>query len=455
MDRKYFGTNGIRGIIAELITPAFISKMSSAIAASLKDKGTVVVGADSRLTGPFIKNNVISSFLASGNEVIDLGVVPTPLVQYAVTHLQAKMGIVVTASHNPPEFNGIKVIDDDGIEIDIEKQLEIEEIFEKERFSNVSWNENGSITEMNLNQEYIDQIKQFVNVDRIKKKAMTVVVDTGNGAGSVVTPELLRQIGMRVITINGNLDGRLSGRGSEPTPEKLREMSKTTQQIKANFSVAHDGDADRAIFGDENGNILFGDKSITLFEKWFMKHHDNKQFVTPISSSSAVVDIADEMGGKVLWTPVGCIFVSRKMISSNALLGGEENGGLFYGLHQSVRDGAMAAALMAHILAETEKTFSDLISELPKYHQKKNKVACPNKLKKNVMEHIASTIPESVELVDIDGVKLIYQEGWVLIRPSGTEQIFRIFVEAKTEIMANEIMKDGMNLIQTALQELN
>ncbi|MBY8999933.1 MAG: phosphoglucosamine mutase [Candidatus Heimdallarchaeota archaeon] len=455
MDRKYFGTNGIRGIIAELITPAFISKMSSAIAASLKDKGTVVVGADSRLTGPFIKNNVISSFLASGNEVIDLGVVPTPVVQYAVTHLQAKMGIVVTASHNPPEFNGIKVIDDDGIEIDIEKQLEIEEIFEKERFSNVSWNENGSITEMNLNQEYIDQIKQFVNVDRIKKKAMTVVVDTGNGAGSVVTPELLRQIGMRVITINGNLDGRLSGRGSEPTPEKLREMSKTTQQIKANFSVAHDGDADRAIFGDENGNILFGDKSITLFEKWFMKHHDNKQFVTPISSSSAVVDIADEMGGKVLWTPVGCIFVSRKMISSNALLGGEENGGLFYGLHQSVRDGAMAAALMAHILAETEKTFSDLISELPKYHQKKNKVACPNKLKKNVMEHIASTIPESVELVDIDGVKLIYQEGWVLIRPSGTEQIFRIFVEAKTEIMANEIMKDGMNLIQTALQELN
>ncbi|MHA1815716.1 MAG: phosphoglucosamine mutase, partial [Candidatus Heimdallarchaeaceae archaeon] len=145
MNRKYFGTNGIRGIIGDLITPGFISKMSSAIASMLKNEGTVIVGTDSRLSSPFVKNNVISSFLASGIEVIDLGVVPTPLVQFAVKHMHANMGIVVTASHNPPQFNGLKIIDDDGIEIDIRKQLEVEENFEREQFTYTSWNENGSV----------------------------------------------------------------------------------------------------------------------------------------------------------------------------------------------------------------------------------------------------------------------------------------------------------------------
>ncbi|MHA1200969.1 MAG: phosphoglucosamine mutase [Candidatus Heimdallarchaeaceae archaeon] len=455
MDMKYFGTNGIRGIIGDLITPEFISKMSSAIASMLKNSGTVVIGTDSRLSSPSIKNNVISSFLASGIEVIDLGVVPTPLVQFAVKHLYTNMGIVVTASHNPAQFNGLKIIDEDGIEIDIRKQLKVEEIFEKDQFTYAPWNENGSVTKMDLKQEYIDQIIQLVNKESIQKKKMSVVVDTGNGAGSVITPELLRQLGVRVITVNGNLDGRFPGRGSEPTPEKLTEMSKITLQSKCNFSVAHDGDADRAIFGDERGNIFFGDKSIALFEKWFMSNHENKQFVTPVSSSSAVVDIADAMGGKVIWTPVGCIFVSREMISKNSLLGGEENGGLFYGLHQSVRDGAMAAALMANILAETEKTFSDLVLELPEYFQKKDKLSCPNELKRRVMDHIVATIPENVELIDMDGVKLIDDEGWVLIRPSGTEPIFRIFVEAKTEKKTNEIMTKGIRLVQDALQKLS
>lgn len=455
MNRKYFGTNGIRGIIGDLITPGFISKMSSAIASMLKNEGTVIVGTDSRLSSPFVKNNVISSFLASGIEVIDLGVVPTPLVQFAVKHMHANMGIVVTASHNPPQFNGLKIIDDDGIEIDIRKQLEVEENFEREQFTYTPWNENGSVTSIDLKQEYIDQIIHLVNIDNIQKRKMSVVVDAGNGAGSIITPELLRQLGVRVITINGNLDGRFPGRGSEPTPEKLTEMSKTTLQSNCNFSVAHDGDADRAIFGDEKGNIFFGDKSIALFEKWFMSNHENKQFVTPVSSSSAIVDIADEMGGKVIWTPVGCIFVSRKMISTNSLLGGEENGGLFYGLHQSVRDGAMAAALMVNILAETEKTFSELVLELPKYFQKKDKLHCPNELKKKVMDNIISSIPETVELIDMDGVKLIYDEGWLLIRPSGTEPIFRIFVEARTEKNTSEIMLKGRRLVQDALQKLS
>ena len=451
MKRKYFGTNGIRGIIGDLITPNFISKMSSAIAATLKDKGLMVIGSDSRLSSPFIKSGVISSFLASGIEVIDLGMVPTPVVQFAVKQLNAKMGIMVTASHNPAQYNGLKVIDYDGIEVDIKKQLKIEQIFENETLELVPWNNNSSVVEMNLNQEYINQILKITKSEDIETRNLTVVVDAGNGVGNVITPHLLGQLGVKVVTINGNLDGRFPSRDPEPVPEKLGKMGRVSLQTRADFSVAHDGDADRAIFGDEKGKIHYGDRSIALFEKWFMERSENKKFTTPVSSSMAVLDIAEEMGGEVIWTPVGCIYVSRTMLEKGSLLGGEENGGLFYGPHQCVRDGAMAAALMVKILTESKTELSKLDDNLPKYHQKKVKIACIEGNRDNVMHKITLNVKKTMDIIDIDGLKLMYPDGWILIRPSGTEAVFRIFAEAKTETKAEELIKIGMKLVHDAM----
>ncbi len=452
MRRKYFGTNGIRGIVGKLITPDFVSKMSSAIASYMLEKGTIVIGSDSRLSSPSLKESVVSSFSAQNIEIIDLGIVPTPLVQFAVPYLQADMGIVVTASHNPPEFNGIKVIDSDGIEIDIVKQKEIENVFETETFQIVKDEKNKATTKMNLLPEYTEQILGLVNTDLIKKKRLTAVVDGGNAVGSLVTPYILGQLGIKVISVNCQLDGKFPGRGVEPDPIKLKTMGYVANQVKADFSVAHDGDADRAIFGDEKGKIYFGDKSIALFEKWILRNSDNKQFVTPVSSSSAVVDIAEELGGTITWTPVGCIYVSRKMTADNCILGGEENGGLFYAPHQSVRDGMMASALMANIIAESQETLSNLIAELPQYYQLKEKINCQNNLKTKVMEHIQTNV-QADEIITIDGVKLIFTDGWILIRPSGTESIFRIFVEAKSNEESENLLKQGLSLVNQALQK--
>jgi phosphomannomutase/phosphoglucomutase len=452
MKRKYFGTNGIRGVVGDLMTPDFVSKMSSAIASYMLEKGTMVIGSDSRLSSPSIKENVISSFLAQGIEVIDLGVVPTPLVQYAVPHLQANMGIAVTASHNPPEFNGIKVIDSDGIEIDIPKQKGIEDIYETETFQIEKIEDKNNVTRMNLISDYVNQIISFVDVDLIQKRKLAAVVDGGNAVGGVVTPYILGKLGVRVVSVNCQLDGKFPGRSVEPDPAKLSTMGFVANQTTAHFSIAHDGDADRAIFGDEKGKVYFGDKSITLFEKWILENSDNKQFVTPVSSSSAVVDIAEELGGTVTWTPVGCIYVSRKMIADNCILGGEENGGLFYAPHQSVRDGMMAAALMANILAETQEPLSSLISKLPQYHQIKEKINCPNTMKERVMAYIQNNV-QADEIITLDGVKLIFTEGWILIRPSGTEPIFRIFVEARNEEQAERLLKQGLDLVNQALQK--
>ena len=192
MKRKYFGTNGIRGIVGELINPIFVSKMSSAIASYMLKKGVVIIGADSRHSSPLIKNIVIASFLAQSIEVIDLGTVPTPLLQFSIPYLKANIGIMVTASHNPPEFNGIKVVDSDGIEIDINKQLRIEQVFEAEDFQYIYPSQNEKITKIDLSSEYIDRIINLVDSDKIRKKNLSAVVDGGNGVGSLITPILLR-----------------------------------------------------------------------------------------------------------------------------------------------------------------------------------------------------------------------------------------------------------------------
>ena len=454
MKRKYFGTNGIRGKANDLFTPVFVSKMSAAIAAVFHNKGTMIIGSDSRTSSPFIKNGVIASFLASGFEVVDVGVVPTPLVQFAVNKLKADLGIVVTASHNPPEFNGIKVIDNDGIEIDLKKQIEVEEIYEKEKFSFVTWDKTEKVSKLDLKEEYIEQICSFVNRDLIEKKKLCAVIDAGNAVGGLITPQLLRKLGIRTIAINGQLDGRFPGRGVEPSIENLKTMSNTSVIAKADFSVAHDGDADRAIFGDKTGRIFYGDISIALFQRYILKEEKNKTFVTPISSSHIVSDIANEIDGDVIWTPVGCIYVSRKMIQKKNILGGEENGGLFFAPHQSVRDGPMAAALMAEIIAHSNTSLSELANSLPKYYQKKDKVNCPSSLKKKVMEHVIENIPEKVEILTIDGIKLIYPDSWILIRPSGTEPILRVFVEAKSVERANAVMKEGLSMVNKAIRSV-
>jgi phosphomannomutase/phosphoglucomutase len=455
MKKKYFGTNGIRGVVGELITPTFVSKMSSAIASYMLDKGSMVIASDSRKSSPELKSVITASFQANGIEVIDIGTVPTPLLQFAVKFLKSNMGIMVTASHNPPEFNGIKVIDSDGIEIDNQKQIQIESVFEEGNLPVIGASENEKTTTIDVSRDYIEQILSLVNVDSIKKAKLSAVVDGGNGVGSLITPYLLRELGVKVTSVNCQLDGNFPGRGVEPVPEKLKIMNNITTIVGADFSIAHDGDADRAIFGDNKGFIHYGDRSIALFEKWVLSNSNNRKFVTPISSSSVMVDVIEEIGGEILWTPVGCIYVSRKMIEKECILGGEENGGLFYGPHQSVRDGMMAAALMAEILANSEKKLNSLLNEFPKYYQRKHKIECPQILKAEVMNDVIQNAEEAEDIITIDGIKLLFSDGWTLIRPSGTEPIFRIFVEAKSSDKADILFKQGINLVSNSIDKVS
>ncbi|MGQ9640860.1 MAG: phosphoglucosamine mutase [Candidatus Bathycorpusculaceae bacterium] len=429
--KRLFGTNGIRGVVNKELTPETAIKIGSAIGTFFKN-GDLIVGYDARTSSPMLAKAVVASLVATGCNVSSAGMVPTPALQFAVKNHKMDGAVIITASHNPPEYNGIKVVWKDGVELSREQEIKIEKIFFSEKIRHAEWNKIGATSELpNIIDEYIEAIKKHVDASAIAKKHFHVIVDSANSVGSLAAPQLLRDLGCKVTTINANIDGTFPGRTPEPRPENLKDLALTVKAVGADLGVAYDGDADRSIFVDENGEIYWGDKTFALVEKYFLLENPGEKIVTPISSSTLIKDIADLYKGKLVWTKVGSVTVSHTMKKLKAKLGGEENGGIFYGLHQPVRDGAMATALILDIMAKTDQKLSKLIGELPKYFIEKSKVECPEELKDKVLKRLIAKV-NGLNINTIDGVKIWFRDhSAILIRPSGTEPIYRLYAEAK------------------------
>jgi len=428
--QKLFGTNGIRGIVNLDLTPDFVLDVAKAIGTYI-GKGKIVIGRDTRFSGEYLKNIVASTLISLNIDVIDLNIAPTPSIQLFCKKNNL-FGIIITASHNPPEFNGIKCIDSDGTELSKEKENEIESIFYSKKFME---NHNLQIGNLyvynNANEEYISEVISKVDLNLIKSKKFKVVADCSNGASFSTTPELLRRLGCSVVTLNANPDGYFSGHYSEPRPENLKDLITLMRTSEFDLGVAHDGDADRAIFVDNAGNFIYGDKTLALVTK-YMLIEKSGIIVTPVSTSSIVEEMVNRYSGKIVYTRVGAPIVSRTMIENGALFGGEENGGLIFPEHQYCRDGAMALAKILEIMAVSGKDIKRLIEELPKYYQAKDSVKASGDQKETVLKKLAEKIKnKKIDLMD--GLKIYEKEGWVLIRPSGTEDIIRIYSDAKSE----------------------
>lgn len=446
--RRLFGTNGIRKIVNKELTPEFAAKIGEAIGSFFR-QGNILIGYDGRKSNIMLVNAVTSGLLSTGCKVYDGGMAPTPCIQYAVGNHKMDGGVMVTASHNPPEYNGIKVMWNDGVEITSRQEREIEDLFFKERIRLASWEcikQRFSLP--GLLDEYRESIKRHINVAEIRKRHYHIVVDAGNGVASLVIPYLARDLGCKVTTINGDIDGTFPGRMPEPKPENLGSLAATITAIGADIGVAFDGDADRSIFVDDEGKVQWGDRSFALIEEDFLMMNQGETIVTPVSSSQVVKDIAEKYEGRLVWTKVGSIIVSHTMKRLKAKLGGEENGGVFYGPHQPVRDGAMSTALILSIMAKADETLSELFEALPRYYLVKDKVVCPTEQKINVFK----TLNEEVNHLNperIDGVKLWFPDNSsILIRPSGTEPIYRFYAEAKTKEKAVKLVKEYKEKLQ-------
>lgn len=447
--KRLFGTFGVRRAANEVLTPEFASKLAAAYGTLVK--GQVAVGGDPRTSTPMIKHAVISGLLSSGCKVIDLGILPTPAVQYAVRNYY-NGGVIITASHNPPHDNGIKFVDEDGIGIPDDMEEKIEDMFFDENPERVSWDNIAEVeTNHNIIEEYIDKVIQRVDAKAIINAGLKVVVDCGSGAACFTTPYLLRKLGCRVTTINCQPDGFFPGRNPEPTEDNLQDLIHAVKTLEADLGIAHDGDADRTICIDENGDFVLGDKTFALVEKFMLKENDGGLIVTTVATSSAIYDIAEEYGGEVIATRVGDLLVARELKDKNGLFGGEENGGLIFPDFVYGRDAALTTAKIVEIMAKEEKSLSNLINELPSYRSDKRKVKCPDELKSEVMEKIKQATSE-YKVDTKDGVKIFTEKGWVIIRPSGTEPIFRCFAEAKNETDAKKMAKWGISLVSEHLK---
>jgi phosphomannomutase/phosphoglucomutase len=453
-ERKLFGTNGIRGLVNLELTPEMAIKVGCSIGTFFGRKN-LLLGYDARTSGPMLAKAVISGLTATGCHVFFAGMAPTPALQYAVKNHKMDGGVIITASHNPPEYNGIKVIWSDGIETSHEQEVEIENIYFDNKIVFAEWDKLGALQEVPaINDEYVQAIEKQVNLAEIAEKHFHVVVDAANSVGGLTAPPMLRELGCKVTTINANIDGTFPGRLPEPRPEDLNDLASTIKAIGADLGVAFDGDADRSIFVDENGVIYWGDKTFAVIIKQYLMKNPGAKIVTPVSSSTLIKDTVEAYEGELIWTKVGSVTVSQKMKELNAKLGGEENGGVFYGPHQAVRDGAMTTALILNTMAETGEKLSELVAEQPQYFIEKGKIDCPDEKKEILLQKLYEQV-KGENISTIDGVKIWFSDNSaILIRPSGTEPVFRLYAEAKNQEKALKLVDDYSSRLKKILENI-
>lgn len=462
---KLFGTNGIRGIANDFVTPELALGIAGAFGTFLgasEKKITIAIGRDTRESGDMLKAAAIAGALSAGCKVVDVGCAPTPTIQYWVRDF-ADAGIVITASHNPREYNGIKLIAGDGTECSHEDEAVVEDIYFNKKFVNAGWARTGKLSCVQILDHYREGIINAVDAESIRRKKFRIVADCGCGAGAATTPFILQELGCSVIAINAQLDGTFPGRNPEPTREALTELVTLVRETGADAGIAHDGDADRVVFVDENGDFVDEEVLLAMMASYVLKHSTvkDRKVVTPISSSMRIKDVTQSAGGELIWTAVGSIYVARTMMETGAVFGGEGNGGLVFPEHQYCRDGAMTMAKVLEAMAQGRK-LSEMAADVPVYVNAKTKIKSANShaAMDMVKEKLAAHGKDEkeggaggdrvTEVDDRDGLKLFYADGWVLIRPSGTEPIIRIYAESKSEARANELMENAAHLVDEA-----
>lgn len=438
--KQIFGTNGVRGVVGDSMTPGLVLRIGQAL--GVMRPGTVAIGRDTRTSGPVLTHALKAGLMAVGCDVVDCGVLPTPALQYIVRDTYAA-GAMITASHNPPEYNGVKIVERDGTEMGDTEVIALEGRLFRDEHVLADWR--GLGTEQaapELVERYLDGI--LAHFPEGVGAGTTVAVDPGSGPACLTTPALLARMGCEVHTINGEPDGTFPGRLPEPTEKGLRPLAALVRETGAAFGVAHDGDADRAVFIDDRGRFLEENREFALIARHVCQGRQGV-IVTPVSTSQLIEDVAAATGCTVRYTRVGSIYVARTMLGLIAAgvpvaFGGEGNGGLIYPDHQFCRDGGMTAATMIEVLTESGRSLSALVDELPPYHFISERIR--TKRPDEVIAAVEAAFPD-FSADRTDGVRLAKGKTWALVRRSGTEPIVRVMVEAEDRAAA-EAMRDAV-----------
>ena len=442
--KKLFGTSGIRGKIGSEVTCELALNVGKSLAYYLGNEGTVVLGYDTRTTNKMLDQAICAGLLESGVDVIKIGMVPTPLVGYATEKLGADAGVMLTASHNPSQYNGIKLWNRNAMAYTSAQEAEIEEIYANKDYISVSWDNVGTLSvNEEIKGQYIDDLVSMVDI----KPGLKVVIDCASGAGSEISPLVFRKAGCEVTTLNSQPDGFFPGRNPEPNADNLQTLMKTVVAIGADLGIAHDGDADRMITVDEKGNISPFDSLLALISKEF-----DGDIVTTVDAGLCM---DESVNGEVLRTPVGDVNVAEVIIEKDASFGGEPSGTWLHPDFCMCPDGILSGLRMAEIVSRDGK-LSDLLAQIPQYPNIREKITCSKEAKVKVMENMEELLTGAFDDIrdinSIDGVRLTFEDdSWVLVRPSGTEDYVRITLESRDQKRAESIKETCVKIINENL----
>jgi len=436
---EIFGSSGVRGVANEYLNPEFVCQIGKA-AGTVWGTDRVAIARDTRATGEMLSNAAASGLAAVGADVDRLAVVPTPGLQAYCEH-EGIPGLMVTASHNPPEYNGVKLVGPDGIELSRGTLERVEQRLLAEDFDAVPWSETGSETRID-DARYVREVLAAVDRERIADANLTVALDPGHGAGSVTSPEIFRSLGCEVVTVNAQPDGYFPGRDPEPIAENLADLGRLVRAADADVGIAHDGDADRAIFFDEHGEFVDGDAALAALAAAELSAGDVA--VSAVNVSQRLVDVVETANADLSLTAIGSTNLITRIndlreSGESVPIAGEGNGGILFPNYRLARDGAYTAARFLELLAE--QSVSDLVAPYDDYHTLRMDVEYADDDERADLLAAIERVAEraDADLDTTDGYRLDYGDSWVLARPSGTEPVIRIYAESSDPRRATDL----------------
>lgn len=434
------GIAGVRGVVGETLTPELVIAFTQAFATYL-DSGRILICRDTRSSGPMVRAAVATGLLASGCEVIDLGICPTPTMQLAIGHFNATGGISITAGHNPTQWNALKFVRGDGLYLNTQQAEELLDVFHQGEFTKAKWNEiRPQIETQDAISHHIEVLKQAFDVKAIRGRKLTVAVDCCNGACAMLSPRWLEELGCRVLAINDEI-GSPFPHNPEPKRETMAQLRAVVKAGQADIGFAHDADGERLAIVTETGEALSEEMTLAIAAEIKLTQTPGV-VVTHLSTTRAIEAIAAQHRSSVIRTPVGQAYISEAMLDHNAVLGGEGNGAVAIPEIHATNDAAATIGLILEHLAKTGKQISELAAGLPQYTMLKHYVPVAPSLLFSVLNQIRTEAETAgADEIDLsDGIKLSWPDGWLHIRASNTESMIRLIAEAESEARANDLL---------------
>lgn len=440
----------IRGIADEELLDADVELLGQALGTYLiRDSGrTICLGRDCRLSGGRIHAALLKGLLASGANVLDIGTVPTPLLYYSVVHFEAAGGVMITGSHNPPEYNGIKTVCGPGT-LHGEQIQQVLKLIQGNDFESGS----GTVKEIDAATPYVEEIaSQFQFSRRVK-----VALDAGNGTAGPVFHRILEKLNVEPIELFFEMDGRFPNHHPDPTvPENLRDLAKAVHKEKAELGIAFDGDADRIGALDEKGKVVYGDMLLLIFGREILSRKPGATFIGEVKCSQAMYDKLAELGGNPIMYKTGHSLIKAKMKQAQAELAGEMSGHMFFAdRYYGFDDALYAACRLLEIVAKSGKPLSAQLEGVPKtVSTPELRIDCPDDKKFLVVEKVAEIVRKRHHVVDVDGVRVPFAQGWGLVRASNTQPVLVMRFEATSEKLLNEYRSEIEEIVKQAKKEV-